>query len=249
MTRRAAASSCKLGGWTYARIMEKATCAGFAWVCHARTSQNIFLKIRVALSRQLSDPEMMSKYLFEPSTRCFDFALGGSHSLPAGVPMAMTPTPRHPPRPYHLQSDGRRHCAAGCCGDAVTSRLGMSSMRPAPHFGANGLGTADASYLAAVASPVGPNWPYIIIYCHITLNASSELMYSKLSLSLSLLFSGCDGEQTGIQPYSLHQSVRTLTKMVPFFVWKSRQRWRLFHFWDHQSEATVESTESPLGVH
>lgn len=152
-----------------------------------------------------------------------------SWRVPAGVPMAMT----HTPRPYHLQSDGRRHCAAGCCGHAVTSRLGMSSMRPSPHFGANGLGTADASYLAAVASPVGPNWPYmpyIIIYCHITLKASSELMYSKLSLSLSLLFSRCDGEQTGIQPYSLHQSVRTLTKMVPFFVWKSWQRLRLFHF-------------------
>lgn len=106
-----------------------------------------------------------------------------SWRVPAGVPMAMT----HTPRPYHLQSDGRRHCAAGCCGHAVTSRLGMSSMRPSPHFGANGLGTADASYLAAVASPVGPNWPYmpyIIIYCHITLKASSELMYSKLSLSL-----------------------------------------------------------------
>lgn len=59
--------------------------------------RTFLLKIRVALSRQLSDPEMMSKYLFEPITRCFDFALGGSHSLPAGVPMAMTPTPRHPP--------------------------------------------------------------------------------------------------------------------------------------------------------
>jgi hypothetical protein len=63
------------------------------------------------------------------------------------------------PRPYHLQSDGRRHCAAGCCGDAVTSRLGRSSMRPSPHFGANGLGTADASCLAAVCCSGLTSWP------------------------------------------------------------------------------------------